>query len=213
LCQALAISENDRVLEIGCGVARIGREVAQQAASWHGVDISSTMLQLAAKRTAHLPNVGLSHVEGSADTGLPDQSFTRVYSHIVFIHMDKEDLFNYLREAHRLLEPLGLMYFDTWNLAHPEGWARFIDEVEHYPTKEHRPVHRGQWSTAQEIRLYCEHAGLEILYLLDDTFWIQVIATKLPDSPSSADAEHVDKLRAHVAQHLDILHPEGDCTW
>ena len=81
------------------------------------------------------------------------------------------------------------------------------------PAPERLPWARNVSTNVFVSRLYCEHAGLEILHLLDNTFWIQAIATRLPDSPSSADAERVEELRAHVARHLDVLHPEGECTW
>src|SRR5688572_956881 len=42
---ALELTTDDRVLELGCGVGRIGRELAERVGHWHGVDISSNMVE------------------------------------------------------------------------------------------------------------------------------------------------------------------------
>ncbi len=44
VAQALLLQPDDQVLELGCGVGRIGRELAPQCRSWHGVDIAANML-------------------------------------------------------------------------------------------------------------------------------------------------------------------------
>ena len=49
---ALELTRSDRVLELGCGVARIGRELAPHVAAWHGVDISANMVGIARNRLA-----------------------------------------------------------------------------------------------------------------------------------------------------------------
>ena len=47
---ALDPAPDHRVLELGCGVGRIGRELAGCCGHWHGVDISQSMLKVAAER-------------------------------------------------------------------------------------------------------------------------------------------------------------------
>src|SRR5688572_31476417 len=44
---ALDLQPGDRVFELGCGVGRIGRELAGDVARWHGLDISENMLGVA----------------------------------------------------------------------------------------------------------------------------------------------------------------------
>ena len=61
-----------------------------------------------------------------------DDSFDKAYSVAVFCHMDKEDLFLYLRDLHRIIRPGGLIYIETWNLAHPVGWRRWEHEVRNW---------------------------------------------------------------------------------
>src|SRR5262249_29149371 len=130
LRRGLAIRPSDRVLELGCGVGRIGRELAPNCGEWHGVDISPNMVRIAAARTAHPANAPLAVFADSSLACYPDAAFDRIYSHIVLFHLDKEDVFGYLSEFRRVLKPDGLVYFDTWNLAHPFGWQRFLHERE-----------------------------------------------------------------------------------
>ncbi len=177
LRNALLLDRDKRVLEVGCGVARVGRELAPLVGQWHGVDISGPILRTARQRTVHLPNAHFHELDRPA---LPfeDAAFDRAYSHLVLFHLDKEELFQYLNEISRVLVPGGLVYFDTWNLLHPEGWNRFMWELDHHRHKRVKPAHRNQFATPEEIRLYTEKAGLAPLHMLSDSFWIQTIAAK-----------------------------------
>lgn len=178
---ALLLQQSDRVLELGCGVARIGRELAPLCERWHGVDVSANMLKVAQLRTAHLTNVELHLLSRASLSLFPENSFDKAYSVAVLIHLDKEDLFLYLRELTRVLRPGGILYFDTWNLAHEFGWKRWLLEVEQWAgsdQSQRKDVARNQFCVPEEVRLYVRRAGLEELYCLADSPWIQMIAAK-----------------------------------
>jgi SAM-dependent methyltransferase len=178
---ALALTAQDRVLELGCGVGRIGREVAPKVAHWEGVDISANMLGVARERLAGLSNVGLTELKRTSLEALPSASFTKAYCVAVFIHMDKEDFFLYLEELARVLVPGGLVFLDTWNLAHPVGWRRFGLEVGQYRNADlaqRKDVARNQFSTPEEVRLFLEHSGFDLALMLSDSPWVQAVAVK-----------------------------------
>jgi ubiquinone/menaquinone biosynthesis C-methylase UbiE len=121
LREVLEITQCDHVLEIVCGIGRIGRELAPWCGQWHGANISGNMIAFARDRLRALPNVHLYELLRS-DLGIfPDARFDRVYASIVFLHLDQLDVFTYVRESHRVVKPGGKVYFDAYNLLAPSG--------------------------------------------------------------------------------------------
>ena len=207
VAQALLLQPDDQVLELGCGVGRIGRELAPQCRSWHGVDIAANMLTVAKQRTSHLSNVAFQHLHRTSLSMFADASFDKAYSVAVLIHLDKEDVFLYLREVARILRPGGLLYVDTWNLAHAVGWQRWMLEVEQWARMDQvgrKDVARNQFCVPHELQLYIQHAGLREVVCLADSPWIQMIAVK-PGEGVQVDqvdqidhADHIEQLRQQL---------------
>ena len=171
------LSKESVVLEIGCGVARIGRELAPFVKEWHGVDISRKMLTYAKQRTRHLPNVSFYELH---DPGLPmfDRAmFDFVYCTIVFMHLDKEDVYPYLKESFRVLKAGARSYFDSWNLLHDRTFDHFLQTQSHN-LGDRKERNRNQYSTPQEFRKYLEKVGFEVLELREDDL-IKVLCKKL----------------------------------
>jgi ubiquinone/menaquinone biosynthesis C-methylase UbiE len=178
---ALDLKPTDRVLELGCGVGRIGLEIAPKVAHWEGADISKNMLDVARSRLANQNNVGFTELRRSRLDGLADASFDKAYCVAVFIHMDKEDFFLYLQELARVLKPGGVLFFDTWNLASRVGWRRFMLEVEQHRNADHaqrKDVARNQFSTPQEVGAFLAAAGFETMLMMSDSPWVQAVALK-----------------------------------
>lgn len=176
---ALELEPADRVLELGCGVGRIGRELAPHCAHWTGVDISEKMIAHACERLGHLDNTEFHQLERTSLEALADSSLTKAYSVAVLCHMDKEDLYLYLQELHRTVRPGGLIYVETWNLSHPIGWKRWEYEVTNWRRSEQRQrkdVARNQFCTPDEFQLYVRQAGFTPLACYADSPWVQVIA-------------------------------------
>jgi len=221
ISNALLLNPKDVVLELGCGVGRIGREIAPLCHRWFGVDISENLIKIAGQRMGHLNNVEFNVLEKTSLSSYPGHTFDKVYSHAVFIHMDKEDLFLYLREIARVLKPSGLLYFDTWNLKNTVGWERWMMEVDVWAQsdqKERKHVSRNQFSTPDEISLYVEKSGLDELFSLPDSFWIQEIAYQPDHENVDRKKESVQSIRSRLdriainsslvelfAQHLKLL--------
>ena len=99
------------MLEIGCGIGRIGRQLAPYCSEWHGSDISGNMIGHARARTEGIPNVFLHELPESNLDIFTDGYFDVVYSSIVFMHLDKVEMFGYIRDAYRGLAPGGRAYF------------------------------------------------------------------------------------------------------
>ncbi len=177
LITALAIEPDHCVLDLGPGVARVGREMAPHVRRWVGADVSRKMLDRAAERMRHLPNATFAHISGDGDLPFPDEIFDRAYAHLVFFHIDKQEMWASIREIARCLKPGGILYGDTWNLQNEDGWQRWLAEVEHYRGRR-RPVHHNRWSTEAEMRTFAERAGLVTLACLHDSCWLQLIAAR-----------------------------------
>src|SRR5208337_2453833 len=57
--KCVGIRPSDVMLEIGCGIGRVGKILAPRCSKWIGTDISANMLRHAAQRLKDLNNVGL----------------------------------------------------------------------------------------------------------------------------------------------------------
>jgi ubiquinone/menaquinone biosynthesis C-methylase UbiE len=207
--KAMNIQEKTRVLDIGCGVGRVGKYLAPHCAEWVGVDISKGLLRIARERMKDVHNAKLTHIENANLKIFPDNSFDAIYAHIVLLHLDKEDMWEYLLETKRVLKPYGVFYFDTFNLMDEWGFKRFEWEIDIYRRKD-RPLHRGHWSTPEEIRRYLAKAGLKILYLHDSSYLIQAFTTKGDGSPEEAD--RIAELRESL-KNTQLMVPLGDARW
>lgn len=200
---ALDLQPADRVLELGCGVGRIGRELAPRCAHWIGSDISPNMLKAAAHRLEGIPNIGLKQLERSSFAKVfADGEFNKAYSVAVLCHMDKEDLYLYLRELYRVLRPEGIIYVETWNLAHPVGWRRWEYEVRNWSrlvAGERKDAGRNQFCHPSEFALYVEQAGFDLLAHHRNSPWTQIVAGKKLSDQSRRD------LLSHLDQHANNI--------
>src|SRR6476646_3855532 len=118
----------DAALEIGCGPGRLMRPMSRNFAEIHGVDVSDEMIRLARERLSDTPSAHPHHSSGSDLAMFPDEKFDLVYSYAVFQHIpSREVVFNYLREARRVLKTGGILRcqlnglpptakkYDTWS--------------------------------------------------------------------------------------------------
>src|SRR6266404_3574160 len=64
LQDSVGIGKEDVVLEIGCGVGRVGKVVAPLCRKWIGCDVASNKIGRASCRLGDLPNVELKEISG-----------------------------------------------------------------------------------------------------------------------------------------------------
>ncbi|MCP4038219.1 MAG: class I SAM-dependent methyltransferase [bacterium] len=109
---AVHAAEQSTVLEIGCGVGRFSRPLAQHFKGVLGYDISAEMVEQARTRCGDLANVELRVNDGTALAGQPDASVEYCLCAGVFQHVTHVDvILGYIREALRVLVPGGLFLF------------------------------------------------------------------------------------------------------
>jgi len=121
-----AIEPGDVVVEIGCGVGRLTRPLAERAATVRAVDVSAEMLAQARELSPGLENVEWILGDGRTLAGIGDASADACFSWVVFQHIpDPEVTFGYVREIGRVLRA--------------GGWAIF-QVSDHPPTHAPRPA-------------------------------------------------------------------------
>ncbi len=104
----------EAALEIGCGPGRLMRPLSDRFEEIHGVDVSDEMVRLARDRLADTPNAYVHLGSGSDLSMFPEDKFDLVYSYAVFQHIPSRDVvFDYLREAWRVLKPGGILRFQV----------------------------------------------------------------------------------------------------
>ena len=162
IAEFISLKAFDDVLEVGCGVGRVGWAIAPQCRSWTGCDISENMLSHARKRLAGLSNVRLTHLEQANLNGVSDMSVDVVYCTNVLPHLDQMERWQYVLEAHRVLRPCGRLYIDTIALDSPEGWHMLSNNLEQRRTGLEVPYVPIP-STADELLGYFSNAGFEAL--------------------------------------------------
>jgi SAM-dependent methyltransferase len=158
------------VLEIGCGVGRITRCFAENFGEVHGIDVAPEMIAQARARLAEHPNVRFHIGSGFDLQPLPDAHFDFVFSYIVFQHIPSADVIrNYIREAARVLKPLGAFKFQL------NG-----DQSDSYRAHE-RDTWLGETFSRKEVEEMLSDAGLTLAEVEDPgTQYFTVTAFKGP---------------------------------
>lgn len=153
---------DDVVLNIGCGVGRIEKYLAPQVKLLHAIDVSGEMIRLAGQRLAGLPNVKLREV-GNQDflSAFADASIDLVFSFLVLQHLEREDAFLYLQDAHRVLKPGGRLFTQFPNLLSAEYTRAFVAGAKDL----RRSPGRVRAYTETEVRHLVATAGFEVTEL------------------------------------------------
>lgn len=99
-------------VEIGCGLGRITRPLADRFHQVIGVDIAPEMLRQA-RTMAGSPNIRYEIVGADQRLPLPDRAADLVIAWTVFRHVPKTVFARYLDESHRVLRPNGCLVFEA----------------------------------------------------------------------------------------------------
>jgi ubiquinone/menaquinone biosynthesis C-methylase UbiE len=173
----VGIGSEEVVLEIGCGVGRVGAVVAPRCRRWIGTDISGHMIAHARRRLAGLTNTQFVELDGVGLGGVSDASVDVVYCTVVFMHLLEWDRYRYVQEAYRVLRPGGRCYFDNIDITTNHGWKVFTDSASYAPGE--RPAYLAMTSTADELRTYALRAGFRDVHVHQwDDAWVAVTATR-----------------------------------
>jgi ubiquinone/menaquinone biosynthesis C-methylase UbiE len=157
LSEYVGLNPTDIILEIGCGMGRVGKVLAPGCARWIGTDISSGMLDCARHQLAGFENIELVELKDVGLEPIADASIDLVYCTVVFMHLLEWDRYRYVEEAKRVLKPGGRCYFDNVDITTDHGWKVFLESA-HFPRNE-RPPHLSMTSSGDELETYGTRAG------------------------------------------------------
>lgn len=160
LLELVDVKPSDDVLEVGCGVGRIGEAVAKHCSRWTGADMSINMLDYASDRLRGFHNVRLVQLRSVGLFEFDGRSFDVVYFTNMLMHLDEMDRWHYAREAFRVLRPAGRLFMDIIDIESDAGWSMFAHDAERYRHLE-RPPYMPRFSSGAELATYLQRAGLE----------------------------------------------------
>jgi ubiquinone/menaquinone biosynthesis C-methylase UbiE len=137
-----------RVLEIGCGMGRMTKHLADIFGEVHGIDVSGEMVARAREVLSDTPNAFVYETSGEDLRLFPDRFFDFVFSFIVLQHVPfREVVLGYLREAYRTLRPGGVFKFQVMGVV-VEG---------------ERDTWVGVGFEEDELRRHADELGFEVL--------------------------------------------------
>ena len=191
-----------RVLEIGCGVGRVSRQIAPRVRELVCTDISKVMVREARRNLPHFRNVEVLQTAGYWLENLGDETFDAVYSHAVFCFFDLFPAIAMLDAARRVLRPGGTCIIDFFTMDRPPWAAEALELARRSAARGAFGARAVRPYTETQIRAMCEVVGFEVTHCAygavaasDDRATLLVVAKATRPRPGTrAAAELSDRL-------------------
>lgn len=162
------LDPGDAVLEIGCGLGRLTRALAERAGSVTALDVSAEMLVRAQELNPALDNVRWIQGDGTSLAGVEDATVDACVSHVVFQHIpDPQITLRYVGEMGRVLRPGGWAAFQVSNdpavhRRRPLLRDRLRALVGRAPRGQADPAWRGSAVDLEDLRAAAAAGGLAV---------------------------------------------------
>ena len=132
--KALQLSENDIILEAGCGTGSYSRAFTRHGYHIVGMDLSSNFLSEARKITQR-ENLEIEFILGDYNEMRFEERFSVIFFEGSFFYQSKEGLVSLLNRIHKALTPNGRVYFvhknrSVWKPGNPmTHWSEIKKNV------------------------------------------------------------------------------------
>ncbi len=148
------------VLEIGPGSGRITGRVLPHCRELHAVEISSEMIAALQRRLGSPPGLHVVKVQDVDLSMFADDTFDAAYSIGVFVHLQMEDIFRYLRELRRVLKPQAAFVIETvCDPDRPRHWHNFLKRVADIDAGRRDDPCRFHFISESILLKFCGHLG------------------------------------------------------
>ncbi len=114
LLHNVIVDKEATALEIGLGIGRITKHLANRFREVYGTDVSNEMVKQARARLRHLSNVKIDKNNGKDLRIYPDRKFDFVFSVKVLQHLPRRIFLGYLDEVRRVIKPTGIFRFQIF---------------------------------------------------------------------------------------------------
>ncbi len=154
LLNGVPLRDHWTCLEIGSGIGRLVRPIAERCHKVIGVDVSPRMTEYAREYLKDVPNIELHVNDGLTLSMVPDESVDLVYSHLAFQHMTLHEVVEgYVAEIARVLRSGGYCRIQCWREAPMPASQRLKNVVRAAIGAEryHGPRF-WNWSPGREVR-------------------------------------------------------------
>jgi SAM-dependent methyltransferase len=187
----LRLTGEETVVDIGCGVGRLTRALAQRTKRVLAVDVSRRMLDQAQALNPQLANVEWLHGDGLSLSVVADAAAHGCFSHVVFQHVpDAEVTLGYVRDMGRVVRPGGWALFQvsTDPTVHDSPAPR---RLAGFGRRRRERPERAWWGSAvseADLRAAAADGGLEIEALLDAGSQFTTVLARRTDRPAGSSS-------------------------
>lgn len=168
------VNKNSVVLDVGCGMGRIEKSLAQYCKEIHGVDISGRMIRFAKNNLKEHKMCFVYKNNGKDLSIFKDNKFDFVFSIITLQHLEKEDAYAYISEMCRVLKPEGKVYLQLPNFLSDIVFETFIK----YVKSGSRHITRVRGYTVSEVEKMMGSVGFDDLKMMVEEEYIICIGLK-----------------------------------
>jgi len=180
------LSADATVLEIGPGGGKYSVRVAPRCARLICADVSKEMLRRTKERLAGAANLETRKLDGFDFAGIPDRSIDFAFSIDVFVHLDLEDVYAYLREFRRVLRDGSRLVLHFANFLSWPGYDLFLREAD-FNRAQFKSIGRISFQTPEILRTLLERLGWEVEAIDTETsprdFLVMARKSSFPDDP------------------------------